>query len=340
MTTEPLLPFLQRLPENVTLLSVCTAHGLNLDSFNGSHYLCPFHREKKPSLKLNNPDSRDGYFYCFGCGATGDMVHWVSRRYEISKAAAYRRLRAERGLGPDECLGSRPDIGGLRDFTDQELERLCAPRAFSFEALKKQLCPHILKYVPRYSRQNTYALCDPLRRVAVLRRMDGKAWPDGGKAWMAKHSNSKIPIGVHAIASFANVMLSEGGPDYLRLVSLLHECDFSTDFLPLMMPSAVPKIDPRVVNCFADKRVRICAQHDESGIAAARKWKEQLDMVGAIVDIWIPPKVQLPNGGFTKDLDDLFWKLDPDTRGKLHEVHTLINLNIRLFPARELSIQR
>jgi hypothetical protein len=272
------------------------------------------------------------------------MIHWLSLKYDISKAAAYRRLRAERGLGPDECLGSRPEfgpvyIGGLRDFTDQELERLCAQRTFSFEALKKHLCPYILKYVPHYSRHSAYALCDPLRRVAVLRRMDGQPWIGGQKAKNARCSNSKIPIGVHSIAGFANVMLCEGGPDYLRLVSLLYECDFSTDILPLMMPSAIPTIDPRVINCFADTRVRICAQNDESGIAAARKWQEQLEMIGAIVDIWIPPKVQLPNGGFTKDVDDLFWKLDPGTRAKLHELYTLINLNISFFPASGCSIR-
>jgi CHC2-type zinc finger protein len=336
--------FLKRLPENITFLNVSAAHGLNLDSFNGSLYLCPFHTDKRPSLQLNKPDSRDGWFYCHGCKATGDMIHWISYRYGISRVAAYLQLRTEHGLGRDECLGSRPDlgpvyIGGLRDFTDQELERLCASRAFSFEALKTQLCPSILKYVPHYSRHSAYAVCDPLRRIAVLRRMDGQPWIDDQKARNAPGSNTKIPIGVHAIASFASVMLCEGGPDYLRLVSLLHECDFSIDILPLMMPSVTPMIDPRVVGCFKDKRVRICAQNDEPGIAAARKWQDQLEMVGAITDIWIPPRIQLSDGGFTKDLDDLFWKLNPDIRGEQHEVHTLINLNIRLFPACELSIQ-
>jgi CHC2 zinc finger len=204
MSTECRPPFLKRLPENISLLSVLAAHGLNLDSFNGSLYLCPFHADKHPSLKLNKPDSRDGWFYCFGCNARGDMIHWMSLKYGISKADAYRRLRAEHGLGPDDCLSSPRwlgpvYVGGLRDFTDPELERLCSLRNSSFDALKTQLCPHILKYVPHYSRQNAFALCDPLRRTAVLRRMDGKPWSeDGQKARLAKGSNSKIPIGVCA----------------------------------------------------------------------------------------------------------------------------------------------
>jgi CHC2 zinc finger len=337
-------PFLKRLPGDITLLSVLAAHGLNLDSFNGSLYLCPFHADKGPSLQLNRPDSRDGWFYCYGCKATGDVIHWISYRYRISRVAAYLQLRTERVLGRDEFLGSRRELGpvhlgGLRDFTNMELERLCASRNFSFEALKTQLCPSILKYVPHYSRHSAYALCDPLRRVAVLRRMDDQPWIDDQKARNAPGSNTKIPIGVHAIASFASVMLCEGGPDYLRLVSLLHECDFSADILPLMMPSAIPGIDPRVIDCFEDKRVRICAQNDEPGIAAARKWQDHLEKVGAIVDIWTPPRIQLSDGGSTKDLDDLFRKLNPDIRGELYELHTLINLNIRLFPAGGRSVQ-
>jgi hypothetical protein len=102
-------------------------------------------------------------------------------------------------------------------------------------------------------------------------------------------------------------MLREGGPDYLRLVSLIHECDFSAEILPLMISSATErKIDPRLIDCFKDKRVRICAQNDEPGIAAALGWQDQLETVKAIVDIWRPPRIQLSDGGVTEDLDDLF----------------------------------
>jgi hypothetical protein len=329
------------LPENISLLSVLAAHGLDLDSLNGNLYLCPFHADEHPSLKLNDPDSRDGWFFCFGCGATGDMIHWLSRRYEISKAAAYRRLRTEHGLGADECVSSPPQrgpvhIGGLRNFTDQELVVLCTSRDFSFEALKQQLCPLLLKYVPHYSRHSAYALCDPLRRVAVLRKTDGQPWTGGEKAKFAPGSKSGVPIGIHAIAGFQRVMLNEGGPDFLRLVSLVYDCSLSADILPLMMSTAKSMIEQSLLNCFANKRVRICAHNDQEGISAARQWQDQLEPAGAIVDIWVPPKIQLPDGSYTKDLDDIFWKLSPDIRGALREVYDLINLDIRLFPPKTL----
>ena len=38
--------------------------------------LCPFHSEKTPSFTVY-PDSQS--FYCFGCGAGGDVVTFVRR---------------------------------------------------------------------------------------------------------------------------------------------------------------------------------------------------------------------------------------------------------------------
>jgi hypothetical protein len=121
----------------------------------------------------------------------------------------------------------------------------------------------------------------------------------------------------------------------------LYECGFETDILPIVMPSAATrKVDPCVLGSFENKRVRICAHNDEPGIAAARGWQDQLEtVVGAIVDIWVPPKIRLSDGSSSKDLDDIFWKLSPDIRGELREVHELINLEIRLFPAHGLSKQ-
>ena len=40
--------------------------------------VCPFHNDKNPSMKV------DRRFYCFGCGATGDVIDFVSRLHGIS----------------------------------------------------------------------------------------------------------------------------------------------------------------------------------------------------------------------------------------------------------------
>ncbi len=45
--------------------------------------VCPFHNDKNPSMKV------DRRFYCFGYGATGDVIDFVSRLHGIdSKEAA------------------------------------------------------------------------------------------------------------------------------------------------------------------------------------------------------------------------------------------------------------
>ena len=38
--------------------------------------LCPFHKEKSPSCCVYP----DGHFYCFGCNASGDVIHYVMKR--------------------------------------------------------------------------------------------------------------------------------------------------------------------------------------------------------------------------------------------------------------------
>ena len=40
---------------------------------------CPFHNDRHPSLKLN-----EDYFFCFGCGAKGDVIDLVARLFNLS----------------------------------------------------------------------------------------------------------------------------------------------------------------------------------------------------------------------------------------------------------------
>jgi DNA primase len=57
--------------------------------------LCPFHDEKSPSLSV--APSR-GLFYCFGCGAGGDVIKFVEQIERLSFAEAVERLAARAGV--------------------------------------------------------------------------------------------------------------------------------------------------------------------------------------------------------------------------------------------------
>lgn len=57
----------------------------------GRHYVCncPFHSEKSPSCTIF-PDTQS--FYCFGCGAGGDVITWVRRMENLEFTDAVKQL--------------------------------------------------------------------------------------------------------------------------------------------------------------------------------------------------------------------------------------------------------
>ena len=53
---------------------------------------CPFHNDRHPSLKLN-----EDYFFCFGCGAKGDVIDLVAKLFNLSSYDAAKKLAADFG---------------------------------------------------------------------------------------------------------------------------------------------------------------------------------------------------------------------------------------------------
>lgn len=74
--------------------------------------LCPFHEEKTPSFQVT--PSR-GFYYCFGCGESGDVITFVRKVNNLSFAEAVEhladkygvQLRYSEGSGQREHTGSR-----------------------------------------------------------------------------------------------------------------------------------------------------------------------------------------------------------------------------------------
>jgi len=58
---------------------------------------CPFHDDRHPSMKLNKD-----YFYCFGCGATGDVIDFVARLFGLSSYETAKKLAYDFGIDPDK----------------------------------------------------------------------------------------------------------------------------------------------------------------------------------------------------------------------------------------------
>ena len=104
----------------------------------GSMIRCPFHADRTPSMKLN-----EDYFYCFGCGATGDVIDLVARLFHLPPAEAAKRLAEDFGVaeqkpsvlarlkrGKTQMEAERHSFRVLRDYFGilQDWKEHCAPQ--------------------------------------------------------------------------------------------------------------------------------------------------------------------------------------------------------------------
>ena len=80
--------------ESVTTRQAAESFGIPVSS-NGMA-VCPFHDDHNPSMKV------DETFYCFGCGATGDVITFTSRLFGITPASAARKLAMDFGICAEE----------------------------------------------------------------------------------------------------------------------------------------------------------------------------------------------------------------------------------------------
>ena len=77
---------------------------------------CPFHNEKTPSFTVSD---EKGFYHCFGCGAHGDVIRWMTDQRGLSFMDAVKELAAEAGMEvprPDPREAEREERrAGLHD---------------------------------------------------------------------------------------------------------------------------------------------------------------------------------------------------------------------------------
>ena len=99
----------------VSVKEAAEYYGLEVN--RGNMVCCPFHNDRTPSMKLN-----EDYFYCFGCGATGDVIDLTAQLFRLSPADAARKLAADFGIAEQ-----KPSILAKlqRGKSQAETERCC-----------------------------------------------------------------------------------------------------------------------------------------------------------------------------------------------------------------------
>ena len=108
----------------------------------GSMVCCPFHADRTPSMKLN-----EDYFYCFGCGATGDVIALVARLFNLSSYDAAKKLAYDFRIDPDKPPAAaalrKPKYPLAKAFQKEEIhcQRILCDYLHLLERWKVQCAP-------------------------------------------------------------------------------------------------------------------------------------------------------------------------------------------------------
>ena len=99
----------------------------------GSNYkgVCPFHNEKTPSFVVSETKQ---IFTCFGCGATGDVLAFVKRYYNLDFKGAVEMLAKEYGISLEGAFRSNKDKEELYEINRQAAR-------FFYRALREKANP-------------------------------------------------------------------------------------------------------------------------------------------------------------------------------------------------------
>jgi len=83
--------------------------------------LCPFHNDTNPSMKLY-----DENFYCFACGAHGDVIDLTAKLLGLNFTETVHRLAVDFGISPGDAppKGATPQRPYLSQFRRDELRCL------------------------------------------------------------------------------------------------------------------------------------------------------------------------------------------------------------------------
>ena len=171
--------------QSITVREAAQMYGIEVN--RSGMACCPFHDDKNPSMKLN-----EEYFYCFGCGATGDVIDFTARFYNLSPKEAAEKLAQDFGLAYDSQAPPRRRY--VRQKT--EAQKFKEDRDHAFRVLADYF--HLLRkwetdYTPKTPEENPHP-----RFMEAIQKKDYVGYlldfflgdgPEEQKLWIAEHQS-------------------------------------------------------------------------------------------------------------------------------------------------------
>jgi DNA primase len=111
---------------------------------NGYKGLCPFHKEKTPSFHIN---TSEGFYYCFGCQATGNVITFIMEKEGLSFSETIKKLAEEfnikelikSSIDPDSTVNKeRTEIYNANKVAAVYFHRLLMKNREALEYLEKR----------------------------------------------------------------------------------------------------------------------------------------------------------------------------------------------------------
>ena len=126
--------------QSVTTRQAAERYGIRVER-NGM-CRCPFHDDSTPSMKL------DRRYYCCGCGATGDVIDFVSQLRGIGSKEAAILLAQDFAIPYEDSAGktNRPRQQNTDEQNYQHMERYCSRVLLDYYQL---LCRWKEDYAPQ-----------------------------------------------------------------------------------------------------------------------------------------------------------------------------------------------
>ncbi len=199
--------------------------------------LCPFHAEKSPSFSVS---ASKQFYYCFGCGASGDAIRFLTEHLGLSFVEAVRDLAGRVGLVvPEEQVSveeqqrrdtlreRRLSIGELlakaAEFYRAQLK--ASPRAIEYlkgRGLTGQIAARFgLGYAPPGWRTlaGVFARYDDplLEEAGLVRRKEEEEDPERGRYdWFRDRVMFPIRAVSGEIIGFGGRVLDDSKPKYMN----------------------------------------------------------------------------------------------------------------------------